>query len=654
MRRVADEADQPGARAIASQLRPGGVRVLLTEAVAISAGHVAHHERPALLDDFSIRLVRDGLRFEPGLGREGDDHFLDVVRLFRRGVLLHPLGHLTVLELRASKVVLAIHARRVEQAGQPLPAGKALEVRAPWAHLGDDLVLRLERAGEGRVQLAQRGDRHEPKLGDAFPGLVGANRVGGQRLVAQAVVPVEPVAARAVLGEELGALRVSVVAQERCRARGRDAALGDELVHAFGVAVRLLLGRQVGFILAVLHRRHAAEDAGRCQQRAQEQDVEPVAMSPLGDKRHQRHHRADQAGDHDGSPDFRATREVFEELEKEEHEPLRPRGAVLLGRIRRRAQMHARHGGGVLPIREQHKPQQHQEHRQAGGGVLQELSREILLIRAGAVLGHIAQAMFAVQVVVEPQQAGDAERQQAGVQRQKVRQRVVSHGGPAHGELLQHRPNHRRHAHDANRHPRGPITMLIVGQQPAGCRHGDGQRQQQHHDPEVHLPRRAVDAVDHHLQQVQHQHHHERLRAKMMQPPQDPPARHLALDVMNALPRRLRAGAVAGPQEKPRDGLQQEHIDHQGAPHVTPARPARQVLEQARLGEAAQSRAFVQPSQNALHHAMGIFSVMPSWKSWNRTHTSVLLRTSTSSVSRRRGLGLCSSLSEPSFLKKLL
>ena len=80
-----------------------------------------------------------------------------------------------------------------------------------------------------------------------------------------------------------------------------------------------------------------------------------------------------------------------------------------------------------------------------------------------------------------------------------------------------------------------------------------------------------------------------------MQPAQKMPAGHVFLNVINALPRGLPAGAVAHPQENAGDKLDHQREGQRAAPHVTPARAAGDFFKKRLADVIADAGAVVQP-----------------------------------------------------------
>ena len=222
-------------------------------------------------------------------------------------------------------------------------------------------------------------------------------------------------------------------------------------------------------------------------------------------------------------------------------------------------------------------------------------------------------------------------------------------------DLLQLRPDEGRDGHDVGRDLGGPETFLIPRQQVASEREAEHEKQQHHAKEVVNFARSLVRAVDDHLHQVQHEQDRHGLGRVVMDAAQEPAAPHLALDVVHALPGRLRTGRVGHPEKNPGDDLHHEGEAERAAPHVTPARAARHVFVKRLVEQFLAARAAVHPIVKRLDfvHA-GIFSDTPARKFWNFTHTSESWRISTSSSSSPRGEGLFGSLILPSRANVLL
>src|ERR1041384_2493169 len=98
----------------------------------------------------------------------------------------------------------------------------------------------------------------------------------------------------------------------------------------------------------------------------------------------------------------------------------------------------------------------------------------------------------------------------------------------------------------------------------------------------------------------------------MMNPPQQPPAAHLMLNVINRLPSALRRRAIRHPQKKPRDELNCECENQRRSPHVAPPRSARDRLKQQRMQNPAIPCSRVQPIEQRFSHTRGFLLSEPS------------------------------------------
>src|SRR5262245_1889152 len=108
----------------------------------------------------------------------------------------------------------------------------------------------------------------------------------------------------------------------------------------------------------------------------------------------------------------------------------------------------------------------------------------------------------------------------------------------------------------------------------------------------------------------------------MMYAAQQPSAGRLILQVVDAFPRRLRAGAIACPENKPGHNLHEEAKRERTAPNVPPPRSTGNVFEKCCVHHAADARSMVQPIDE-LAHQTGILSAMPARNASYRTQTSL-------------------------------
>src|SRR5438067_2058293 len=103
-----------------------------------------------------------------------------------------------------------------------------------------------------------------------------------------------------------------------------------------------------------------------------------------------------------------------------------------------------------------------------------------------------------------------------------------------------------------------PKPFLVPGEEVTGQRKSEHELQEDQAEPEIDLARRFVRTVNDHLHQMKDQKHGHGLGRVMMQSAQEPAASHLILDVINALPGSLRAGAIGHPEENAGDELDGE------------------------------------------------------------------------------------------------
>jgi hypothetical protein len=135
-------------------------------------------------------------------------------------------------------------------------------------------------------------------------------------------------------------------------------------------------------------------------------------------------------------------------------------------------------------------------------------------------------------------------------------------------------------------------------------RHQHDEAQQQQSHPEIDFARCAIRPAGDHLKQMDYQQHSQELRGVMMQAPQQPAAGKFVLDVVNAFPCRLRAGAVIHPQEETGDELHRDAEHHRRPPEVSPARAPGYVSVKKISRQLPEPRPFFQPGQLRLHAAV--------------------------------------------------
>src|SRR6266436_6237324 len=128
---VGEEADDPAPRTVTGEVGGGGVFVLLAKLVAFGAAELRAQQAAAFADEGGILLVDLDLRLQLGVRGDGGNDFLQVVRLqgrIARHLLLDELDHLALLEFGGPEIVRAIYLFRVEQTGDPIAGGEALEI----------------------------------------------------------------------------------------------------------------------------------------------------------------------------------------------------------------------------------------------------------------------------------------------------------------------------------------------------------------------------------------------------------------------------------------------------------------------------------------------------------------------------------------------
>ena len=261
--------------------------------------------------------------------------------------------------------------------------------------------------------------------------------------------------------------------------------------------------------------------------------------------------------------------------------------------------------------------------------------------------------MTTEQEDVPDQEHQDAAGQDAGVESEKPSERVVAVVRPADDQPLQGRAEDGYNAHDIGRHFGGPVPFLVPGQQVAHEREREHELEKAQAEPEIDLARSAVGAVDDHLHQVQHEQYIHHRRGEVMDAAQQPAGGHFVLNKIDAFPRGLRTRAVRHPKEEAREELHGQAKDESAAPDVAPARAARDVFVQGILDDPPVTRSTVEPLEQGFHQT-GILSFWPARKFRNLTQISFPFRSSTSSSSRPRGLGLFGSAIWPSRAKRLL
>ena len=213
---------------------------------------------------------------------------------------------------------------------------------------------------------------------------------------------------------------------------------------------------------------------------------------------------------------------------------------------------------------------------------------------------------------VQRQENHEERRQHARVQREEPRECVMTVVAAADDQPLQRFADHGHERDHVRRDLRRPISFLVPRQQVTREREPEHELHQNEAEPEIDLARRAIRAVDHDLHEVDRHQHDHHLRREVVHAAQQPAGRHLVLDVVNAFPRRLRAGAVRRPQDQARHDLHEKAKAQRAAPYVPPPRTARNVLVQRGVGERPDTGAVIEPIEQATHPT-GFLSAIPAW-----------------------------------------
>ena len=241
-------------------------------------------------------------------------------------------------------------------------------------------------------------------------------------LAACTVAAIVAMAAGAVFGEEFGALRPGVVAQERNRAFARDASgRFSEHLDAVRVAPGLFdrcFERRLAFVFR--HRQVGQQDHP-AEQRKGKTDVESVPQFPSPDDRHEENNSHDHTRNDDGAPDLVAQTqqavagaEILQKLIQEQEIPFRPRRGVSFGRISGSRQFSAEVFASVEEPRAQDQEQNGHQHRETGDGIVEHLvGPEIFVRLAFRVFG--GDAVAAKEEDVPHEERDDTRGQHAGV-----------------------------------------------------------------------------------------------------------------------------------------------------------------------------------------------------------------------------------------------
>ena len=92
---------------------------------------------------------------------------------------------------------------------------------------------------------------------------------------------------------------------------------------------------------------------------------------------------------------------------------------------------------------------------------------------------------------------------------------------------------------------------------------------------------------------------------------EDPTAKHLVLNEVDALPRALSVSAVARPKHEAGNELDDDGKRQSAAPHIPPTGTTWDPLEKHRTKERSGSGAIVEPVEEC-SHCTGVFTVWPA------------------------------------------
>ena len=317
------------------------------------------------------------------------------------------------------------------------------------------------------------------------------------------------VAAGAAVGEQLGALREGIVAQQGERARGRDPVWSPGQLHdALRGRLRAVLGGDELGIGAVLGVGEPGEQPDAGQDRPHEAEVEAVAEPPPARERHERDQRNHEPRNHDRAEDFGLGREVREPLEEEHEVPLGAGRGVGLAGVGRGSQRRTSRADDQV----QHRG----HHREARDGIPQGLIGPELPVRVAAVPGSgrslsRRHPMTAEQEHMPRDQHDQRAGQHAGVQGEEAGEREMAVVRASDQRFLQGGADERSDRRDARGHLGRPVALLVPRQQVARQRQPQDDEEERQAEPEVDLAGGPVGAGHDDLHEVQDQQDHGRV-----------------------------------------------------------------------------------------------------------------------------------------------
>ena len=168
-------------------------------------------------------------------------------------------------------------------------------------------------------------------------------------------------------------------------------------------------------------------------------------------------------------------------------------------------------------------------------------------------------------------------------------------------ELLQVVPDKGSISHDIGGNLRGPVSLLVPGEQVTGQPEAHCHAKEGKTEPEIEFTRSRIGAVYNHLHQVQDQQDNHELRSPVMNSPQPVTTLHVLLKVMNAFPCRVCTRTVEHPEHDPCDELDHDGKGQGAAPDITPAGPSRDILKKSLTSDPPDTGTIINPVQKVLH-----------------------------------------------------
>ena len=511
-----------------------------------------------------------------------------------------------------------------------LPAPEGAHVRGERRQLGRRGGRRRHHRERRRTEV--RGPR---RIRDEAAHPVGGHEVLEVGCARSADAVLALVTGLTLAQKEVRAARARGVHVEQVGTAGRNA----QRREGHGV-VRAPLGRRFldadrRILRVAKHRVEREEPDGSAQTRGRQQ----VTPAPA-----RRAHRAaiderqrEQEPDRDEHEDeheraFPPARDDLEELEQPQEVPLGS-GEIVRRRIRGRVER-----GAVLlddDPREtaEQEEREHEVVRDLRGPERRGLRVELRLRPRPARL----RAVPPEEVDVRDEERDQQHRQEEDVEPEEARERQVPDAVAALHHALDPATDERDGPHDAGHDAGRPVALLIPGQEVAGQAERERHEQQEHAGPPAELSRRAVGAVQQHLEHVHDEQDDHRARAEVVQAAHEPAERHHVAEEVDASPRLPARRRVVERHQHAGHGLQHEQEEQPAAEDVGPARTAEHGLVERGLHDLPVAGAVLEPV--AKLHQTSRLAEVPETKRRYVTSTVPSGLTSTGSESSPRGEG---------------